>query len=53
VRDGAVSGVSWLPARIPPGGGLPQAVTGSAAGTAVQDWKALRSCAGLSARRSG
>jgi poly-gamma-glutamate synthesis protein (capsule biosynthesis protein) len=53
VSDGAVSEVSWLPARIPLGGGLPQVVTGSAAGTAVQDWKALRSCTGLSGRRSG
>jgi poly-gamma-glutamate capsule biosynthesis protein CapA/YwtB (metallophosphatase superfamily) len=52
VSDGAVSRVSWLPARIPPGGGLPQVVTGSAARTAVRDWKALRSCTGLSGRRS-
>jgi poly-gamma-glutamate synthesis protein (capsule biosynthesis protein) len=52
VSDGAVSEVRWLPARIPQGGGLAQVVTGSAAGAAVQEWKALRACAGLSARRS-
>jgi poly-gamma-glutamate synthesis protein (capsule biosynthesis protein) len=53
VTDGSVSKVRWLPARIPQGGGLPQVLTGSAADTAVQDWKALRGCTGLSVRRSG
>jgi Bacterial capsule synthesis protein PGA_cap len=53
VNDSAVSEVRWRPARIPQGGGLPQELTGNAADAAVQDWKALRACAGLSARRSG
>ena len=53
VTDRAVSEVRWAPARIPPGGGLPQLLTGSAAGAAVEDWKALRACTGLSGRRSG
>jgi poly-gamma-glutamate synthesis protein (capsule biosynthesis protein) len=52
VSDGAVSEVGWLPARIPRGGGVPQVLTGSAAGAAVEDWQALRACTGLSARPS-
>ena len=52
VSNDTVSEVRWLPARLPSVGGLPQAVTGSAATAAVRDWKALRSCTGLSSRRS-
>ncbi|WP_336209820.1 CapA family protein [Nonomuraea sp. LPB2021202275-12-8] len=40
---------SWTPATIQ--GGLPVPMTGAARTQAVADWKALRSCAGLSARR--
>ncbi|MGN9785010.1 CapA family protein [Nonomuraea sp. ZG12] len=40
---------TWTPATIQ--GGLPVPMTGAARTQAVADWKALRSCAGLSARR--
>ncbi|MEW9554759.1 CapA family protein [Nonomuraea sp. NPDC050783] len=39
---------SWTPATIQ--GGVPVPMTGAARTRAVADWKALRSCAGLSAR---
>ncbi|MGN9843766.1 CapA family protein [Nonomuraea sp. H19] len=39
---------SWTPATIQ--GGVPIPMTGSARTQAVTDWKALRSCAGLTAR---
>jgi poly-gamma-glutamate synthesis protein (capsule biosynthesis protein) len=39
---------SWTPATIQ--GGVPIPMTGAAKTQAVADWKALRSCAGLSAR---
>jgi len=40
---------SWTPATIQ--GGLPVPMTGAARSAAIADWKALRSCAGLAARR--
>jgi poly-gamma-glutamate capsule biosynthesis protein CapA/YwtB (metallophosphatase superfamily) len=40
---------TWTPATIQ--GGVPVPMTGAARTQAVADWKALRSCAGLAARR--
>jgi poly-gamma-glutamate synthesis protein (capsule biosynthesis protein) len=38
----------WTPARI--NGGIPIPLTGTARQQAVANWKALRGCAGLTAR---
>lgn len=53
IDDRIVSKVDWAPAQIPSGGGVPQAITGSAADAAIARWAGLRSCTGLSARPSG
>ncbi|WP_162605357.1 CapA family protein, partial [Jiangella ureilytica] len=48
VRGGEVVGDEWLPGRIPPGGGGPEPLTGSRAGSAAYgEWERLRDCTGL------
>lgn len=47
VTGAKVVGNEWLPARIPPQGGNPRALTGAARVDAVQDWRGLRGCTDL------
>jgi poly-gamma-glutamate synthesis protein (capsule biosynthesis protein) len=51
IDDGRVVGDSWVPARIETYG-RPRVLTGSDRRSAVADWRALRSCTGLTARPS-
>ncbi len=47
VRGGEVVAERWRPARIPPGGGVPQPLQGRAEAAAVADQRALRACTDL------
>ncbi len=47
IRDGAVVDDQWVPGTIPPGGGQPQPLTGSARTRAVEEWEDLRGCTNL------
>jgi nucleotide-binding universal stress UspA family protein len=51
IEDGEVVGDTWHPARILPSG-VPAPLKGAAAEAARQDWRQLRGCAGLTARRA-
>ena len=47
VRGDSVVGDEWLPATIPPAGGLPKPLTGTARRAALTDWRELRACTDL------
>jgi poly-gamma-glutamate capsule biosynthesis protein CapA/YwtB (metallophosphatase superfamily) len=51
VREGRVTGDSWVPARIETYG-RPLPLAGKARVTAIADWRRLRGCTGLAPRRS-
>ncbi|WP_216094640.1 CapA family protein [Jiangella alba] len=48
-RDGKIVGDEWRPGAIPPEGGGPVQLGGSAATAAVRAWHELRGCTGLAA----